>query len=146
MSLLRPRDLVSSTLVLVLAATAACGGAPGSDADAGAPASGTSTTTARQACDLLSASDVTAVIGEPVEAGEPLGYECTFRRPADADGFRARAARVRLEYGTATPAELLDQYRANMREGLGGAYDPPAEPGVGDVAVWDGHQLVAAAA
>lgn len=93
------------------------------------------------ACDLLTASAVEAVIGEAVEAGEPLGPECTFRRPVDAGGLRTTAARLRVEMRPGTPQDALDWYKDRVTTAMGD-YQPEPEPALGVVAVWDGTQMI----
>jgi len=93
------------------------------------------------ACDLLTASDVEAAIGERVEAGQPLGPECTFRRPSDAAGLRTTATRLRVEMRPGTPEDALEWYTDRVITAMGD-YQPDPEPGLGVVAVWDGTQMI----
>lgn len=93
------------------------------------------------ACDLLTASAVEAVIDEPVEPGEPLGPECTFRRPPDAEGLRTTAARLRVEMRPGTPEDALDWYTDRVITAMGD-YQPEPEPALGVVGAWDGTQMI----
>jgi hypothetical protein len=98
---------------------------------------------AQQACDLLTPDTIASVLGSKVEAGEQIGYECTFRRPASPQGTRQLAVRLRLEISDGTPNDVMDRFKTTMREGLRGPYDPESVAGVGEVAAWDGDTMIA---
>ena len=130
--------------VLALAATSACADStttsapPNAKAVAPAPAP-----RAQQACDLLTPDTISSVLGAKVEAGEQIGFECTFRKPASPQGMRQLAVRLRMEISDGTPDAVMDRFKATMRQGLRGPYDPESVIGVGDVAAWDGDTMVA---
>ena len=114
--------------------------APASRAGLGSPAA------PMQACDLLTPDDVKALIGEPVGAGEQTGFECAFRRPPNEKDLRTTALQLRLELSQGTPQQLVDRFSNAMRDGLGGSYELSTEPGLGDIAAWDGDAMIAARA
>jgi hypothetical protein len=119
---------------LSIVAGVACGASAG---DGSAPA----IPPAPPACGLLAASDIEAVIGEPVESGEPLGPECTFRRPPNREGLRTTAARLRVEVRPGTPEDALDWYKDRVITAMGD-YQPQPEPGLGGAGAWDGTQMI----
>lgn len=113
------------------AACVGCGG------DVAEPPVTTTAQTGPGPCDLLSPDEILGILGEQVRSGEEAGYECSYTRPADAQGIRMLAVKLRLEFGTDDPFVLLNQYQATLRSALG-EYDPISVSGVGDAAAWDG--------
>ena len=97
----------------------------------------------QQACDLLTPDTISSVLGAKVEAGEQIGFECTFRKPASPQGTRQLAVRLRMEISDGSPGDVMDRFKTTMREGLRGPYDPESVGGVGDIAAWDGDTMIA---
>ena len=132
------------TLLLLIGASAGCStdpaASPAATASPAPPAAGAPRPTA---CDLLTAAEVTGIIGETVLAPESNGFECAFRRQTP-DGLLTRAVRVRLESGAAAPYDLYEQYTGALRAALDGEYEPEPVAGVGSIAGWDGDALLTA--
>jgi hypothetical protein len=136
-----------TVLLLLGLSTAGCSADPATSAGTTAPAvpAAAAAPNRLKACDLLTSTDVTGVIGDTVLAPEPNGFECAFRRPAEGvGGMLTRAVRLRLEQGAASPYDMYEQYTTTIRAALDGEYDPQSVAGVGSVAGWDGDALIAA--
>ena len=140
------RDRLTVLLMLALAA-AGCSGEPADSASgvAATPVAAAPATSRPTACNLLTPSEIGAIIGADVLAPEPNGFECAFRRK-DANGLMIRAVRVRLEEGarTATPYDLYEQYTTAIGAALGSEYQLQPVAGLGTVAGWDGDAVLTA--
>lgn len=122
-------------IVALVVAGLACVGCGGDVAEP--PVDATAVPAAQGPCSLLTPDEILGILGEQVRSGEEMGYECAYTRPADAQGMRLLAVKVRLEFGTDDPHVLLNRYQATLRDALG-EYDPIPVSGVGDAAAWDG--------
>lgn len=138
--------IVIPALAAGLAAACAGGGTERSDTSAVAPGSTASTANApRDACALLPAREVTAVIGESVRDSLALsmtgaGDEVTLSQCNYATASNPAAASVMLRRSGEgeTAARGLQSIRETFTQS---GVTPEDVPGLGDGALWGGNQL-----
>ena len=142
------RRLVACSIgIFSVGAVAACGSesANTGDSTAAAAAIATATGATRSACEVLSASEVTGIIGQPVRdslaldiaggAGEPTVSQCHYATAANpveaALMVRRRATGESVAQGSQSVRETLTGTGVTAQDVLG----------IGDVAFWTGDKL-----